>query len=182
MFNKLFAAAATVAALSLPMAAQAVTVTTNSNGATPPTDGGAPVSISIGDIFTMELDGNAADVGGSASFGFTATEALLSIESNSLNTITGFADAVVSWFDNAAGAGMALASISGSALTNGDSLDFVFGSGDTYYLVASWSDVTADLSNFDLNVSATAVPLPAGALLMGTALAGFGIARRRKKA
>lgn len=33
----------------------------------------------------------------------------------------------------------------------------------------------------DLNLTISAVPLPAGVLLMGTALAGFGVMRRRRK-
>lgn len=37
-------------------------------------------------------------------------------------------------------------------------------------------------TNYDATLTATPVPVPAGILLMGTALAGFGVMRRRKKA
>ncbi len=47
------------------------------------------------------------------------------------------------------------------------------------YLVVTWSDAKKNAA-FDIEV--TAVPLPAGILLMGTALAGFGVMRRRKQA
>jgi hypothetical protein len=42
---------------------------------------------------------------------------------------------------------------------------------------------TSSSNAFELaNVTVSAVPLPAGVLMMGTALAGFGVMRRRKKA
>lgn len=46
-------------------------------------------------------------------------------------------------------------------------------------LVVTWSS-SLEGEFFDLGGSISVVPLPAGALLLGTALAGFGIARRRK--
>lgn len=42
-------------------------------------------------------------------------------------------------------------------------------------------DIGIGKTNVDFTVTATPVPVPAGILLMGTALAGFGVMRRRKK-
>ena len=41
---------------------------------------------------------------------------------------------------------------------------------------------TSPAATYDFTLIATKVPVPAGVLLMGTALAGFGVMRRRKKA
>lgn len=49
------------------------------------------------------------------------------------------------------------------------------------YLVVTWSSATKKAA-FDIEITTSPIPLPAGVLLMGTALAGFGVMRRRKKA
>lgn len=49
------------------------------------------------------------------------------------------------------------------------------------YLVVTWSSAT-NKAAFDIEITTSPIPLPAGILLMGTALAGFGVMRRRKKA
>lgn len=177
MLNKtLFSVKALAAAalFALPMSAGAVTVSGDV------ADGGM-TNISIGDVFQMEIDGDASDGAGDASFGFTASEELVTIETNSFNPTTGFTGAVVKWTENSDGTGAVYGTITGAALLAGDALEVYFGAGETKWLFASWTNVVSNGSNFDLRVEAANVPLPAGVVLMGTALAGFGIARRRRK-
>lgn len=173
--NKILKPALAAAFLALaPLAAAATTITSNG-----PIDGSS-IALSINDIFVIEIDGDAVDVGGSASFGFTATTDLGVLETNSLNPVLGFADAMVEWNSAADGSGTSFGSISGLALILGDTLATSFDAGETKWLIASWSDVTVDLSNFDLRVEA--VPLPAAGFLLFGALGGLAMVRRRRKA
>ncbi len=177
MFKNLVAAVAIAfAAVTLTMGT-ANAITLNTNG---PVAGGT-IGISQGDVYTMEIGGDAADGAGSYSFGFLAATSFATIETNSLNPITGFVGAVVTWSTGINGTGSILGSISGAALAAGDELLLAMISGQTYWLTATWTDVSRNGSNFDLRVEAVPVPLPL--LLLGTALIGMGtLARRRKVA
>ena len=171
-FKTIFGAAAV--ALVMPMSAYAVTFSGDL------VDGDS-TNISINDVFEMEIDGNASDTAGSGVYTFTATENLAALETNSLNPTNGFLGSMVSWNSEMDGSGTDFGSISGQDLIDGKALRVEFAAGETKYLIASWTDVSRDKSNFDLRVEATPVPVPAGILLMGTALAGFGVMRRKAK-
>lgn len=79
------------------------------------------------------------------------------------------------------GAANALASIAITPLLT--ELNTTFESPDDLdqYLVVTWSKATKKAA-FDIEITTTPIPVPAGILLMGTALAGLGVMRRRKKA
>ena len=173
---KLKSTIAAAAIALLPMSAGALTITTDG-----PIEGGV-INLSANDIFTIEINGGSLDSGGSAAFGFVATEALIAVDTNSLNPNDGFADAKVEWNSEADLSGTSYGSISGADLILGKELKVSFSKMQAIWLVASWTDVTREKSNFDLRIEATAVPLPAGILLLGTSLAGFGVMRRRKRA
>ena len=161
-----------------PMLASASTITP-SGGAV--VDGTA--EINIGDIWTVGLDDfDIADGAGSFFVGATAGTALLTVETNSLNGANSFANATAEWNTASDGSGDTLASITLPEINNSENKTYLeFDEGDTRYLIVSWTGVVEDLSDLDVRITATAVPVPAGILLMGTALAGFGVMRRRKK-
>lgn len=180
--NKGIAATAFVAAVAFSTSVGAVTITTDHvDGANDPVEGMA-VALSGGDVMTMDIDTAGADVGsgaGHASFGFTATEELVTLETNSLNPDNGFLGTSVIWSTEEDGGGTIIASLNGNTDVQDGSMTVVFDIGETLWLTALWEDIAEPGADFDLRVTA-AVPVPAGMLLMGTALAGFGIARRRK--
>ena len=134
----------------------------------------------IGDIETVEINGNAADGGGMFSFGLLAGTNLLAVETNSLNPATGFAGAQVTITTGQGNTGTNLGSISGLDLLMGNALVVGMNAGQTYWLNAIWSDVTRDSSNFDLRIEA--VPVPASLLLIGAGLLGLGALRRKENA
>ena len=184
--NKTFSFGVTAAAalFALSTAASAVTViATAVIGDADPVEDGV-VDISVDDIFTVQIATDAADVGSGAdefSFGFEATEALITVETNSLNPIEGFLVPTVIWSTGINGTGTVLGVLNGtSAGVDSGSLRQRFEIGDIFYLTAAFDDVLAAGADFDIRLEASPVPLPAGVLLMGTALAGFGVARRRK--
>lgn len=173
--NILKSAAVAAALITAPLAANAITVT--SSGLVE----NATVAFSVGDIFTADIDGDAVDGGGSATFGVTPTSNLLAIETNSLNPVTGFLmpSVVVSTAMN--GGGTVLGTISGASLIAGDALVVALAAGVDHWITASWTNVSQDGSNFYLRVVA-AVPVPAAGVLLVGALGGLALMRRRKTA
>lgn len=179
MFFKTISAAIFVVASSL--GAQAVTF-----GGLQPDQ---TKDLAIGDVFSMEIHGNATDGAGMASYGFTALSGLIAIETNSLNPNylngkpAGFQDVSVEWNTKADGSGSVLASIYGDALRAGQALVINFLADETKYLIARWAYVSENGANLDLRVAAhaTPVPVPAGGLLLLGALAGTVALRRRRR-
>lgn len=161
-----FAAAAAFAAL--PMMASAITVPELDNI----TDGGV-TSVSQGSFHSFEYVEDDA-TGGARSFvyEFNASEQIGSVTGVSLNPIpsNGITGLYVEWLD----------AIGGNVLTSWDGTSAVFttgfAAGETKYLSIGWD---ASRMGGDVDVNIQAVPVPAGALLLGTALIG-GLALRRK--
>lgn len=173
----LFAGAA-AALMALPMMAEALTITTRGGAVASGT-----VAISPDSIFSVNIEGDAVDGSGSAWFGFTATEALAALETNSLNPVNSFTGAWVEWNSAFDGSGTSFGTITGAALAAGDILRTTFEAGETKFLIARWDDVARDQSDFDLRVEATVVPVPAALGLLLTGLGGMVlVSRRRRKA
>lgn len=111
-----------------------------------------------------------------------ATNVQLSSGNSSLAGVTG----TVQWWEaDAFGALVSLISstamsIQSSFTFGADAMTNFADAGPDYQsLVIDWSGFSGP--SLDVNVQVNQVPLPAGVLLMGTALAGFGVMRRRKK-
>jgi hypothetical protein len=174
--KKYILAGAAAAMMAFPMMADALTITTR---------GGAVVNGTVGinssSLFSMNIEGDAIDGAGSTWFGFTASEALTALETNSLNPINSFVGARVEWNSASDGTGISFGSITGAALTAGDVLRTTFTAGETKFLIASWTNVARDQSDFDLRVEATVVPVPATLGLLLTGLAGMGVMARRRR-
>jgi len=157
------------------------------------TDAGAVTVINDGD--TVDITSNSVFIGdvdatggaGSWSVTFNAlTDPLLATATASLtNVVAGtFSDLVMSWIASSDDFVLATTTIDENNLSPSLSTVFtdngVFGGDDNpQYLLITWSDSLAGAS-FDLDVAA--VPLPAGGLLLLTALGGMAAVRRRRKA
>lgn len=149
---------------TLPMAASAAVVQI--------ADGGTTVLTEFNDdVYEFVVDTNAGDF----THTFTVAGDGEGMAEVSLNTlIAPFFDGVlVQWIADGkivAGGG------DGEVVTT----SFVDPGSLTQTLSVTWTDAPAD-SGFDGAVVISAVPVPAGLLLMGTALAGFGALRRKQK-
>lgn len=146
----------------------------------------ATFGIADGDSYDITSDnffnGIVQAEGGAGSFTvnfFTDKDPLKGTADLSINAgnLTGFTDLTVAWEteDNTADIVGPVDVVVGDLL-----LSTVFTGTDlSQDLVFTWSDSSAG-AGFDVSVSA--VPLPAGAVLLGSALLGLGIARRRRAA
>lgn len=176
--KKFLIASAAAAMMALPMTAEALTITTRGGAVT-----NGIVSIDPDSLFSMNIEGDAVDAGGSTWFGFTASTALTALETNSLNPIDSFIGARVEWNSASDGTGTSFGFITGAALAAGDILRTSFLAGETKFLIASWDDVARNQSDFDLRVEATPIPVPAALGLLLTGLGGMAVvSRRRRKA
>lgn len=144
--------------------------------ATKVVEGGGVYDITADNFFF----GNVTSSGGSGSYAvdFTSSTDPLDATANASVTVlvgTLFKDLMVSWVKTSTNAVLASEAIV-SPLTQ---LRTTFGTPNLdQSLVFSWSDSQAE-AGFDFDVSA--VPLPAGGLLLLTALGGAAVLRRRRK-
>lgn len=70
------------------------------------------------------------------------------------------------------------------AISGGGQISFILGAGMSDTLTLSFGEVVTDNGlrpDIDFFVNATPIPVPAGILLLGTALAGLGVMRRKAK-
>ena len=164
-YTTLIAAAALA---TLPVMAQAAFV--------PITDDGAStISGANDDIFTF----NVIPGDGDFNHEFTLTNDGNGTAEVSLTTgiAAGFVGLVAQWL---AADGSVLSSAGPDA--NGDiilSTAFVGPASLIQTLNISWTSVAKGVPDFDGQVTVSTVPVPAGLLLMGTALAGLGLTRRK---
>lgn len=167
-FRTLIAAAVLGA---LPFAASAVTLNPGNDIA----DGGS-YDLSTGP-FNWGADFQDGDAAGSVSFTFNndfSNDADAEAMGTVLQFIGTFADGVsVAW---AGGGADAIAS--GTTGMFYVATNIAFGGSDS--LMISWGDVTGN-ADIDVAIKASVIPVPAGVVLLGTALAGLGFARRRKQ-
>lgn len=185
-FKALLAAAAAVTIL--PMGASAALVQNcDASGAQ---IGPAPYDITSGDVYNCDF--NTFDASGSVQLDFVAssTPAAGVAFNTNLSGGNSLDSATVAWWEASSdGTLLSLiesvdANLNGGAtslatLFDGDAPDY-------QSVVFTWAgfDSTGTGLPLDIQVQVvpSAVPVPAGILLMGTALAGFGVMRRRKKA
>ena len=176
-FRAIFVAAAMILT---PMMSHAVTVPV------PSTDPTSPNELSAG-VYRYDVDFFDGAAGQTLDFIFindTASSAVLSIASGTIAQLTAFFTGGVELEWIGSGQSDSVAGVSGGDSSIGPVLSSILGSEATDTLRLTFGDVeeavSGGLANIDFQVFATPVPVPAGILLMGTALAGFGVARRRK--
>ncbi len=168
--KKIIAASAAFLTMAFfAMSASAVTTTWLNNGGI--------YSIGVGNTYA----GNVTTGTGSWAVRFDATSALSGTTTASIGGVNlgNYSNLVMSWVS--AATNTVLSSV---AITSGQNLlSTVFSSPGnlSQYLRFTWSS-SGSSGGFDVKVhDVAAVPLPAGFLLMGTALAGLGVISRRRK-
>ena len=174
MFKNIAMTAATAALFALPMSAGAVTFLDAS-------DSGTTIDILSDDLFQFNETFSTGDAAGTLDFTFenTSDDTLLVVLSSATINQLGAASffeggATVAW-DNA---GLIAAAAQGVQVSGSLTFNLAAGASDTLVLDFGGAFGAPDI---DFQVAASPVPLPAGMVLMGTAIAGFGVARRRKK-
>lgn len=179
--RKLLVAAAAFGAMALSaLSAGAVTI-----NVVPITNGGT-YTLAYNTVFTGGSTGLAGGPG-SVVYGFHGSDldpvhVRTGLTAN-VDPIGSISDLFIGWYADSGGAtllqtvfdgGPLLSSNGGGAVDSNFMTPWV-----TRYLIATWSGATGAP---DIDVRVAAVPLPAGFLLMGTALAGLGAVSRRRRA
>lgn len=159
----------TAATLALsPLAALAATVSVSSNFDTATT---ATLS-ALNSPYTINIDTD-TDAGAFVqNYVFTAGEAIRVTTTATANRFSAFTNQGAFWSNDPA------ETLDG--FSSNDELVFNMVAGEQLTLTVEWDSVARNDQVFDVVVTVDPVPLPAGAVLMGSALAGLGLARRRK--
>ncbi len=157
--------------MAAPIAANAFSVDSMSNIAN-----GGSYDVSSGPFF-WDATFTGADGAGSVVFDFantTSSSTTVGMAQGTVLQFSGQFDGVTAAWANGQSQSVAPGQ---NAIINISSL---LAQGSSDILTISWGNVTGARANIDIDVAA--VPLPAGAALLGTAVVGFGAFSRRKKA
>ena len=175
---------AVTAVALMPMAASAAVVENCDSSGNPV--GGAG-DVTGGDVYNCDF--NAFDTNGSVQLDFFASSTPAGAVSSNINLSEGnsLTSATLAWWEADSG-GNLLSLITSEEANLNDAktrVTTVFdGTAPDYQsVVFSWTGFSSgNQLPMDINIQVVpnAVPVPAGILLMGTALAGFGVMRRRK--
>ena len=163
MIKKLILATAVA---SVPVFAHAVTITTE-------LDPDNPNAIEVGDVFTVQIDGDASDGGGDLSYELVPGTDVRTMTTISLNPDDGFIGAMVSIVDS-------MDNVLGELSDETLELTVDFMAGESYGLNILWSDVARNGSDYDVRIEASVIPVPAAGLLLIGGLGALAAVRRKK--
>jgi len=174
-------ATGTVLAVTLPIMSMAATLNPSNNLSDQPLQFNETYDIgTVGQTLEFEIVND------------TAFEQVFSTAQGTVNQTAAFFNStgvVLTWLDS--GDSDTVAGMDGAIDLLGPIFSETISAGSSAFLRLTFGDVfdgssinggTTPSAQIDFTVTATPVPVPAGLLLMGTALAGFGVMRRRKKA
>ena len=121
-----------------------------------------------------------ANSSGSILFKFTSIYATgLKLSNVSTDNPEIFTDLTISWLEDSSGTPGTVIDFTTGSPVAGEYIFADLAAGESVYLEASWSGYTPP-ANLDFLVTST--PLPAGFLMIGTAMVGAGLISRRRKA
>jgi len=188
MFKETLSVAAVLAAATFsPMAASAATCTVGTC-----TDAGSAVGLGLS-LGTLAWDFDDVDNGAGGTFtyesnflndnGATGASFTVSVQ----DFLSPFSSAIIEDLELAVnGQTIAITDANGGSLAGDPFAGFFDLSGTSGSLVSfslsgtAVAGTTIPVSHPDVTFTVSAVPVPAGVVLLGTAIAGFGVARRRK--
>jgi len=166
-----------------PMNAEAATIAMNNNGST--------LGIDAGPVVKFKSSADDTGLGGAGSwqytFGLLVGGTGFGAANISFNNYEDFVDPMIAWLDsdsNVIASTPVTDSVQGTTISGYAELGTVFSNPDslTQTFQLSWADGTVENSGFDVSVNINPVPLPAGGLLLLTALGGVAALRRKRKA